>query len=84
MGTGLAKRLHDRALETLRERGFTEAGLYTPAGQARARRFYECEGWHRASEPEFSDPFGLDLVEYRRPLSADGLSGLTASDPANR
>jgi GNAT superfamily N-acetyltransferase len=65
-GTGLAKRLHDRALETMRERDFDEASLYTPAGQSRARRFYEREGWQRTSEPEFSDPFGLELVEYRR------------------
>ena len=67
-GTGLARRLHDRALESMRERDFTEASLYTPAGQARARRFYEREGWRRTGEPEFSDPFGLDMVEYRRPL----------------
>ena len=71
-GTGLAKRLHDRALETMREREFTEASLYTPAGHTRARRFYEREGWRRSGEPEFSDPFGLDMVEYRRSLSADG------------
>lgn len=68
-GTGVAKRLHDRALETMRERGFTEASLSTPAGQARARRFYEREGWRPTGDPAFSDPFGLDMVEYRRSLT---------------
>ena len=65
-GTGLAVHLHDRALETMREQGFTEASLYTPAGRARARRFYEREGWRRTEDPAFDDPFGLPLVEYRR------------------
>ena len=69
-GSGVARHLHARALETMRERGFTEASLHTPAGNARARRFYEREGWRRTGRPEFSDPFGLDLVEYRRDLGS--------------
>jgi hypothetical protein len=40
--------------------------LFTAAGQARARRFYEREGW-AAPEPPRPDPaFGMDTVEYRR------------------
>jgi len=27
---------------------------------------YEREGWSRTGDPVFADPFGLDLVEYRR------------------
>lgn len=67
-GTGLATRLHDRALATMRERDFSRASLATPAGQARARRFYERERWEPAGETEFSDAFGLELIEYRRAL----------------
>ena len=66
-GTGVAKRLHDRAIETMRERGLTEAMLLTPAGQARARRFYEREGWRLHAE-RFDERFGLDVAEYRRDL----------------
>ena len=37
------------------------------AGQARARRFYEREGWRQTGEPfEIAD--GLPTLEYRRPL----------------
>jgi hypothetical protein len=38
-----------------------------PSGQARARRFYEREGWQAAGEL-FDNPLGLLLVEYRRGL----------------
>jgi GrpB-like predicted nucleotidyltransferase (UPF0157 family)/GNAT superfamily N-acetyltransferase len=67
-GTGLARMLHTRALHAARERGFTAIRLFTPTGQARARRFYEREGWTVNGEP-FCDPgFGLQLVEYHRSL----------------
>jgi hypothetical protein len=39
--------------------------LFTPEGQARARRFYEREGWRAAAVIEDSN-FGMPLVEYRR------------------
>ncbi len=67
-GAGLARTLHNRALRVARERGFTAMRLFTPTGQARARGFYEREGWTVDGEP-FCDPgFGLQLVEYRRSL----------------
>ena len=51
-----------------RERGFTALRLFVAEGQARARRFYEREGWHAVTEP-YLDPIpGLPMVEYRRPL----------------
>jgi GNAT superfamily N-acetyltransferase len=69
-GTGLASALHAAALEAAPERGFRALRLFTPAGQARARRFYAREGW-RPAGPPFADPgFGLEVVEYRRALSA--------------
>jgi GNAT superfamily N-acetyltransferase len=67
-GTGLAVRLHRLALEEAARRGYETIRLYTPYGAARARAFYEREGWELASSA-FSEPLlGLDLVEYRRGL----------------
>jgi GrpB-like predicted nucleotidyltransferase (UPF0157 family) len=67
-GTELARTMHHRAVQDAFKRGFTAMRLFTPAGQARARRFYEREGWTAASEP-FHDPgVGLQIVEYTRPL----------------
>ena len=64
-GTGLAGALHARVLDAARERGFTSMRLFTPAHHARARRFYEREGWCQHA-PEFHEPhLGLDIVEYR-------------------
>jgi GNAT superfamily N-acetyltransferase len=65
-GSGLARELQAAGVEAARERGFTEMRLFVAAGQARARRFYEREGWVRVGE-EFYDPVpGLVLLEYRR------------------
>jgi diamine N-acetyltransferase len=68
-GTGLAVVLHDEALEEARKRGYRAIRLFAAAGQARARRFYEREGW-TAAGPEFMlEGFGLETVEYRRELT---------------
>jgi GNAT superfamily N-acetyltransferase len=69
-GTGLATELHAEALREAGSRGFTSMRLYTPAAQARARRFYEREGWTAAVEPSDALDFGMPLVEYRRPISS--------------
>jgi GNAT superfamily N-acetyltransferase len=67
-GTGLATELHGRALSEAAARGFSSIRLFAAAGQTRARRFYEREGWTAAGEPFDDAEFGLELVEYRRPL----------------
>lgn len=67
-GTGLATALHAAALAAMRAAGMTRIRLVTPAGQARARRFYEREGW-RGGTPFEDEAFGMALVEYRRELS---------------
>jgi GNAT superfamily N-acetyltransferase len=65
-GGGLARELHAAAVDVARDGGFTELRLFVAAGQGRARRFYEREGWRPAAEP-FDDPIpGLTMVEYRR------------------
>jgi GNAT superfamily N-acetyltransferase len=62
---GLASDLHRAAVEAADARGLTELRLFVAAGQARARRFYEREGWQPASDP-FEDPIpGLTIIEYR-------------------
>ena len=67
-GSGLATRLHRLALEQAAREGYETIRLYTPYGAARARAFYEREGW-TAAGPAFPEPLlGLDLVEYRRVL----------------
>ncbi|MFL5827027.1 MAG: GNAT family N-acetyltransferase [Thermoleophilaceae bacterium] len=69
-GSGVAATLHGAAVAEAADRGFTSIRLYTPAGQARARRFYEREGWTTRGAPFLSQDLGLKLVEYRRPLVA--------------
>jgi GNAT superfamily N-acetyltransferase len=67
-GSGLAVRLLGLGLEEAARQGYTSIRLYTPSGAARARAFYQREGWtlHGGA---FAEPIlGLDLVEYRRPL----------------
>ncbi len=67
-GSGLASALLDAAVESARERGFAELRLFVAEGQARARRFYEREGWRPAGAP-FDEPGnGLRMMEYRRRL----------------
>ena len=65
-GSGLATRLHALGLEEAARQGYATIRLYTPHGAARARAFYEREGWQLAGRA-FPEPLlGLDLVEYRR------------------
>lgn len=68
-GSGLATALHAEAVREAGARGFTTMRLFTPAAQARARRFYEREGWTPAGEPFDDLDFGMPLVEYRRAIS---------------
>jgi GNAT superfamily N-acetyltransferase len=67
-GSGLATRLHTAAIDEATARGFTALRLFTPAAQARARRFYEREGWVLERPPDFESAIGLEMVEYRRAL----------------
>jgi hypothetical protein len=52
--------------------------LFTPADQARARRFYEREGWTLRAEPYFEAALGLDLV-----LSRDSSGEVPMFEPAD-
>ena len=70
-GSGLAARLHDAALAEIRARKYERARLFTPAGHARARRFYERHGW-RASGRALGEGLGtppMEMVEYVREVA---------------
>jgi GNAT superfamily N-acetyltransferase len=68
-GTGLARRLHALALAEAAARGYATMQLVTPTGHARARAFYEREGWS-AAPPPFAEPMlDLELIRYERALA---------------
>ena len=68
-GTGVGTVLLGRAVADLRARGFERAVLWVLSTNARARRFYEREGWtpDGALKTEDLDGFPLVEVRYRRP-----------------
>ena len=63
-GSGIAVELHGAAVAEMRRRGVRTARLFTPADQARARRFYEREGWTLRVERYFDPQIDFDIVEY--------------------
>ena len=65
-GTGLADRLHADFLAEARARGYERGRLLTPYGQARARRFYERNGWVTDGVATFEEELGLELLAYTR------------------
>jgi GNAT superfamily N-acetyltransferase len=70
-GSGLATTLLARGVEEARASGrYAAMRLHTPAEQARARRFYEREGWTAEAPPFYEPMLGLALVTYRRALGA--------------
>jgi GNAT superfamily N-acetyltransferase len=67
-GTGLAARLNATAVEEAARQGYEAMRLFTPAGNARARAFYEREGWGTDGEAVYEPFLGLEIVQYRRSL----------------
>ncbi len=65
-GTGLGSELLRSAVAWLAERGFARATLWVLKGNARARRFYEREGWalDGAAKSEPREDFTMDEVRY--------------------
>jgi diamine N-acetyltransferase len=68
-GTEVASELLRRLMDGARDNGYERARLFTPAAQARARRFYEREGWRITGPPHHGGGLGFDVVEYRREVS---------------
>jgi RimJ/RimL family protein N-acetyltransferase len=63
-GSGLARALHQRAVDDCRARGFTKMVLFTPFAQGRARRFYEREGWTHVADDFADERFGMPTSQY--------------------
>jgi GNAT superfamily N-acetyltransferase len=70
-GSGLADELHRLAVHEATRRGYDAMRLKTPAGQARARAFYERRGWRTDGRAVAEPMLGLELVEYLRPLAPE-------------
>jgi GNAT superfamily N-acetyltransferase len=64
-GTGLSDDLIRWAQAGMVDAGYDAARLWTPAGQRRARAFYERHGWRPASTEHYSSELQLPLMEYR-------------------
>ncbi len=72
-GSGLADLLYLRMVDSMLERGFQSAVLWTPSGAARARAFYARHGWETTGGIESADNgLGLELVEYALDLPPAG------------
>jgi GNAT superfamily N-acetyltransferase len=69
-GSGLAPHLLGLAVAQAAEQGYAAMRLFTPAGQARARAFYEREGFSTDGVERWEPMLAFDLVEYRRDLPA--------------
>jgi len=65
-GTGLAAELLGEAVGAATAQGYRRMRLYTPRDQARARRFYEREGFSATGWEGLEEPLGLVLVEHAR------------------
>jgi GNAT superfamily N-acetyltransferase len=65
-GTGLADSLHEAFLAEARTRGYARGRLKTPLAQARARRFYERNGWETDGLAALDDTLRLELLVYTR------------------
>jgi len=65
-GTGLAGALLGGACDAAIAQGYRRMRFYTPRDQARARAFYEREGFSPTGWEGYEEPIGLVLVEYAR------------------
>jgi len=65
-GSGLAAELLHAALAAASGQGYRRMRFYTPRDHARARAFYEREGFASTGWEGYEEPIGLVLVEYAR------------------
>lgn len=67
---GVGRALIARARADLAAAGVAEAHLWLLAGNARAQRFYECDGWITDGTQRVDTVWGatVDEIEYRRRL----------------
>lgn len=69
-GMGVGGRLHERALERMRELGHEQAILWVLKGNQQAARFYSARGWTRDGARRWEEPYGVRsrVIRYRRVL----------------
>ena len=65
-GSGIARALPHEAIAAAAGEGYGRMRLFTPRDQARARAFYEREGFEHTGWEAFEEAIGLVLVEYAR------------------
>jgi GNAT superfamily N-acetyltransferase len=65
-GSGIAQALLREAVAAAAAEGYRRMRLFTPRDQARARAFYEREGFAHSGWEAFEEAIGLVLVEYAR------------------
>jgi GNAT superfamily N-acetyltransferase len=65
-GSGVARALLEAAVGSAAREGYRRMRLFTPRDQARARAFYEREGFSHTGWEAFEEAIGLVLVEYAR------------------
>jgi diamine N-acetyltransferase len=65
-GSGIAQALLREAIAAATGEGYGRMRLFTPRDQARARAFYEREGFEHTGWEAFEEALGLVLVEYAR------------------
>jgi ribosomal protein S18 acetylase RimI-like enzyme len=63
-GAGIGRGLLERAVEAMRERGYTTGALSTQSGNARARRLYERSGWRDTGRRYPHEDDGLEMAAY--------------------
>jgi GNAT superfamily N-acetyltransferase len=66
-GSGIGRRLHDAALDHLRDGGHRIAALWVLEGNVRARAMYERWAWRPTSARQVAYP-GVDEIFYLREL----------------
>ena len=64
-GDGVGRKLIDAGLRSLRERGFTEATLWTAEQNHRSRRLYEHAGWRTDGKRRPKAYLGTEFEELR-------------------
>jgi GNAT superfamily N-acetyltransferase len=65
-GSGIAQALLREAVAAAAAEGYRRMRLFTPRDQARARAFYEREGFAHTGWEAFEEAIGLVLIEYAR------------------
>ncbi len=65
-GSGLAATLLAEGVAEAQRREYMQLRLWTPRDNARARAFYEREGWSTTGGTRYGPDLDLDLVEYGR------------------